>query len=135
MRVLVTVAALVLLLPSAVPAQAPSGANVSPTPGNIQANPNNFPHPLHPWNALTRPETRGTPVGLIAVPPQEVVMIVPVPRPEGLPPAWRQEVATVPGYYITETTTGYLYPERWTLEQLNVGVYRWRLLPPSFHRK
>ncbi len=46
-----------------------------------------------------------------------------------------QELVTVPGYYIAETTTGYYYFERWTLEQANYGVYQWRLLPAQFVRK
>ena len=37
--------------------------------------------------------------------------------------------------YVAETTTGYWYPERWGLQQLNVGVYRWVKLPAEFRRK
>jgi hypothetical protein len=41
----------------------------------------------------------------------------------------------VPGYVVTQTTLGYDYPERWTLEQPSVGVYQWRLLPAEFRRR
>ena len=45
------------------------------------------------------------------------------------------QVVTIPGYVLAETTNGYLYPQRWTLEQLNVGVYQWRLRPQEFQLK
>jgi hypothetical protein len=52
----------------------------------------------------------------------------------GVPAQTRGQVVEIPGYYITETTTGYWYPERWTLEQVN-GVYQWVKLPAEFRRK
>jgi hypothetical protein len=116
-------------------AQSPSGRNLPPTPANLVRHPNQFPHPVFPWNSLTRPEIQGTPVAYIPVSPQEVTITVAAPTPAGLPIEWRQEVVTIPGYLVTETTTGYLYPERWTLDQLNLGVYQWRLLPAEFRPK
>ena len=47
----------------------------------------------------------------------------------------QKQVQEIPGYVIAETTTGYYYPERWTLQQLNVGVYQWVQLPAEFRRK
>jgi hypothetical protein len=41
---------------------------------------------------------------------------------------WRQSVV-VPGYWVRQTTAGDQYPQRWMLEQLSPGNYRWRLLP------
>jgi len=58
-----------------------------------------------------------------------------VPVPDGIPPQTRQETFEIPGYFVTETTTGYYYPERWTLQQMNVGVYQWVKLPAEFRRK
>jgi hypothetical protein len=43
----------------------------------------------------------------------------------------RQQV-TIPGYYVRETTVGYHYPERWSIEQAAPNVYRWRMLPAQF---
>ena len=123
------------LLPSIVLAQAPSGGNVPPTPGNIISNPNNFPYPTQPWNSLTRPEAKGPTVAYITVPPQQVSIVVPEPAVNGEPVRLREQVVTVPGYVITQTALGYDYPERWTLEQTSPGVYQWRLLPAEFRRR
>jgi hypothetical protein len=54
----------------------------------------------------------------------------PAPPPRIL----RQEV-TVPGYYVRETTVGFHYPERWTIEPAGPNVYRWRQLPAQFISK
>src|SRR5436189_186477 len=100
-------------------------------------------------------ETYGTVIQYIPVPPQQVVIQVPVPLPAGAPaqaqeppgvpaqsrgeersaPAQTQEqTVEIPGYYVAETTTGYWYPERWTLQQQN-GVYQWVKLPAEFRKK
>ena len=71
----------------------------------------------------------------IPVAPQNVTLDVAVPGGAGAPPQTRRQVVKIPGYYVTETTTGYYYPERWTIDQLNVGVYQWRRLPAQFRRK
>ncbi len=127
------------LIPSAALAQnppPPSGGNVPATPANILNNPSNFPYPTMPWNPTTRPELHGQAVGYIEVPPQQVVVEVPVAgQAETAPFELAPQVVTIPGYWVTETTTGYLYPQRWGLDQLNVGVYQWRLLPPEFRQK
>jgi len=130
-------------------------------PGNPN-NPADFirnPHPAMPW-APNNPdrflsETYGTVIQYIPVPPQQVVIQVPVPLPAGAPaqaqeppgvlaqsrgeepsaPAQTQEqTVEIPGYYVAETTTGYWYPERWTLQQQN-GVYQWVKLPAEFRKK
>jgi hypothetical protein len=128
-----------LLLPAAALAQSPpppSGGNVPATPANIQRNPSNFPYPTMPWNPTTRPELHGQVVGYIEVPPQQVVVELPVPgQAETALFELAPQVVTIPGYWVAETTTGYLYPERWTLQKLNVGVYQWRLLRPEFQQK
>ena len=66
------------------------------------------------------------------VPPMPVAMQVYVPAPTGIPATYQTQVAQVPGFFVTETTTGYVYPERWVIDQLNVGVYQWRKLPVQF---
>jgi len=140
------VALLLALLP--VPAQAqvpvpvaptatppPTGQNVFPSLQNIQKFPNDFPHPMMPWDGLVRPGLTGQVIRYVEVPPQQVTVELPVPSAETAPFRLEPQVVTIPGYVVTETAKGYLYPQRWTLEQLNVGVYQWRLRPPEFHLK
>lgn len=112
----------------------PAGPLTQPSPG--ANHPLNNPHPGQPWDPLgsTRPNY-GTVVQYIPVPPQQVSIAVYVPVPDGVPPRTAQQTVEIPGYYVTETTTGFYYPERWTLQQLNVGVYQWVKLPPDFRRK
>ncbi len=97
----------------------------------------NNPHPMMPWSGITYPGRvdYGKAVRYFRVPPRHVVVETPVPTPEGLPHQTQQQVVEIPGYYIVETTTGFYYPERWTLERLNIGVYGWRQLAPTFVRK
>jgi hypothetical protein len=61
------------------------------------------------------------------------------PADEAAPPASPppaptvvRQVVMIPGYTVRETTVGYHYPERWTIEQVGPGTYRWRMLPPQF---
>ena len=55
----------------------------------------------------------------------------PVEKPPEGPQIVRQQL-TVPGYYVRETTVGFHYPERWTIEQAAPNVYRWRQIAPQF---
>ena|SRR6267143_4777818 len=71
----------------------------------------------------------------IQVPPQHVMIEVPVNAPAGVPPETQQQAIEIPGYVMTETTNGYIYPERWTLRQPGAGVYQWQRVPSSFQRK
>src|SRR5262245_62057951 len=92
----------------------------------------NLPHPVMPWAGLLSvypTYDAGQVVGYIPVPPQPVTIEVLVPTPESLPTRMEQQVVEIPGYVVTETTTGYFVPDRWTLAHLNVGVYQWRRLP------
>jgi hypothetical protein len=43
-----------------------------------------------------------------------------------------QQQVTIPGYHVRETTVGYHYPERWTIEPAGPNVYRWQRIPPQF---
>ncbi len=141
----------------------PTGNNVPITPPDVlgkapgdtilQKRPNDFAHPMQPWDYYApirqaRPQPSDVPRGwypwqgaggqvirYLAVPDQPVIIPVPRAVSDRLPLEWHQEVVTVPGYYIAETTTGYYYFEHWALEQVNDGVYQWRLLPAQFVRK
>ena len=83
-------------------------------------------HPMTPAAGL------GYAVRQYWVPPRPVAMQVYVPAPTGVPATYQTQVAQVPGFFVTETTTGFVYPERWVIDQLNVGVYQWRKLPVQF---
>ena len=86
----------------------------------------NNPHPMMPAAGL------GYALRQYWVPPRPVAMQVYVPAPTGIPATYQTQVAQVPGFFVMETTTGYVYPERWVIDQLNVGVYQWRKLPVQF---
>jgi hypothetical protein len=132
MRFLAGFAGILGVLLTAAPAAAP--------PGNPN-NPGDFinnPHPAMPW-AFYNPNVGGWDYGDVVqymlVPSQQVVIQVPAPLPDGVPPQAREETVEIPGYYVAETTTGYWYPERWALQQLSTGVYQWVQLPAEFQRK
>ncbi|MBI4590403.1 MAG: hypothetical protein HY725_16360 [Candidatus Rokubacteria bacterium] len=74
-------------------------------------------------------------MGYIQVPRQQVVVPVYVPAPGSFSGEYQQQVVELPGYVVTETTTGYFYPERWSLEQVTYGVYQWRVKPSVFTLK
>ena len=116
-------AALLALLPAVALGQVGSPSDFS-----------NNPHPGMPWSP-TMQSAFGTVVRYIPVAPQRVTLDVAVSTPGGVPAQTQRQVVEIPGYYVTETTTGFYYPERWTIDQLNVGVYQWRKLPPEFRRK
>src|SRR5262245_13341456 len=82
-------------------------------------------HPIMPYAAL------GYAVRQHWVLPTPVGRQFYVPAPAGVP-TYQTQVAQVPGFCVTETTTGFVYPERWVIDQLNVGVYQWRKLPVQF---
>jgi hypothetical protein len=74
-------------------------------------------------------EAEAKPGDVPTVPPA-----VPGESPAPVPQIFRQQI-TVPGYYVRETTVGFHYPERWTIEQAGPNVYRWRQLPAQFIAK
>ncbi len=127
MRLKAAVAALLGVLLTAAPAAAPPGNPSHPSDFT------NNPHPAMPW--ATPLNAYGQAIQYITVPPQQVVIQLRVPLPDGVPSQTDEQTVEIPGYYVTETTTGYWYPERWTLRQLNIGVYQWVLLPAGFSRK
>ena len=95
-------------------------------PFSDEPNRANNAHPMMPAAGL------GYAVRQIWMPPRPVVMQVYVPTPGAVTPTYQAMQAEVPGYYVVQTTTGYVYPERWVIDQLNVGVYQWRKVPAQF---
>jgi hypothetical protein len=95
-------------------------------PSGDEPHRDNNAHPMMPFAGL------GYAVRKVWMPPQPVVMQVYVPTPGGVPAQYQTQYAQVPGFYVVETTTGFMYPERWVIDQLNVGVYQWRKVPAQF---
>ena len=94
------------------------------------------PHPTMPWSGPWAPGSAGygTVVRYIQVPPQQVEIDVSAPEAGGSGEIQKQ-VVEIPGYVITETTTGFIYPQRATLQQTGPGVYQWVTLPQQFQSK
>jgi hypothetical protein len=123
------------------------------------------PHPTMPWGGITIPQGQmlrfvwvpprpvvlqylvqgPAPIAVEATPPAEGEA-KPEGRPEETPADAPREPAVpspqvvsqqvmIPGFYVRETTVGYHYPERWTIEQAGLNVYRWRMLPAQFISK
>ena len=136
------------------------GVLVLPVATAAQVSPTAPVHPSLPWSGITTPE--GQLIRYIYVAPQSVTLQYLVPgalasappaeepapgaegqgetkppadaTPRETPPAPQivQQQVTVPGYYVRETTVGFHYPDRWTIEQAGPNDYRWRQLPAQF---
>lgn len=104
-------------------------------PFTTDPHPLNNAHPATPNAGAGYAGQYGTPVRHVWVQPQVVALQLYVPTPDGVPAQWQTQYAEIPGYFVTETTVGYVYPERWTIEQLNAGVYQWRRLPAEFRAR
>ena len=93
----------------------------------------NYPHPnTNPYRRGADAVTYGQVVGYVEVPPQQVVINVYIPGPGSFSGEYEQQVIEIPGYVVAETTTGYIYPLRWSVQQLTPGVYQWVALPEQF---
>src|SRR5262249_52443497 len=86
----------------------------------------NSAHPMLPAAGL------GYAVRQCWVAPAPVTMQVYRPAPAEVPAAYQPQVAQCRGCFVKETRTGFVEPERWVIEQLNVGVYQWRKLHVQF---
>ena len=97
----------------------------------------NVTHPTHPWVGVANPSrvNFGTVVGYIEVPPQQMVVNVYVPGPGSFSGGFEPQLFEIPGYVVTETTTGYLYPGRVGLREITLGVFNWVTEPPGFQPK
>lgn len=124
---------LVLLLALAAPAAAQLGVpnpSVDFPPPQVQPfgtapHPLNNPHPTLPNAGLGHSSNYGQVIRQIWVPPRPVAIQRYVATAPGYPAQYETQWVEVPGYWILETTLGFLYPEHWTLVQANVGVYQW----------
>jgi hypothetical protein len=128
------------LVPGA-PESAPPAAE--PTPPSVAAAPPG-PVPAPPSPAAAPPSPAPTPPSPAAAPPSPAPA-PPSPAADAKPPedtAGGESVpaapqivnqqVTIPGYYVRETTAGFHYPDRWTIEQVGPNTYRWRPLPAQF---
>lgn len=103
------------------------------TPGSRETFPFiDEPHRLNNPHPILRNAGLGHVVSRVWVAPRPVWMQVYVPAPEGIPAKYQTMYTEVPGFYVVQTTTGTLYPERWVIDHLNVGLYQWRKAPAQF---
>jgi len=113
-----------------------TGKLVPTQPFTGEPNHLNNAYPTQPWNQLGVGRVDyGQLVQYLVVPPENAALTLNVPVPDSVPPQTRVETVEIPGYYVAETTTGYWYPDRWALQQLNLGVYQWVKVPAEFRRK
>ncbi len=138
---------LVILLACVLPLRAfgqGSPATLTPAPGTPtwpwwhSWNPYHpdYPHPsTNPYRLEADLATYGQVVRYIEVPPQQVAVPLYVSGPGSFSGGYEPQVVEIPGYVVTETTTGYIYPQRLSLEQVTYGVYQWRVFPRAFTRK
>jgi len=125
--------ALAALMVLAAPAAAQVGVPNDPAtfpprqvqPFGDQPHPFNNPHPTMPNAGLGHSSNYGQVLRQFWVPPRPVAIQRYVPTTAGLPTQYETQWVEVPGYWVTETTLGFVYPEHWTLVQANVGVYQW----------
>jgi len=93
----------------------------------------NYPYPnTNPYRRAADAATYGQVVSYIEVPPQQVVVNVYVPGPGSLSGGFEPQLFEIPGYVVTETTTGYVYPARVGLREVTPGVFNWVTEPPGF---
>ena len=118
----------------------PTGTVVPPgdpnTP-NVTRLPHDFPYGMLPWYGVFDPKkvNTGTLVRYIEVPPQQVVVDVYVPGPGSFSGGFEPQLFEIPGFVITETTTGYIYPARVGLREITRGVFNWVTEPQGFQPK
>jgi hypothetical protein len=95
----------------------------------------NNPYPTLPNAGLGYSGQTGIPIAQYWVPPQPVEILLYVPTPPGIPEEWVTQYTEIPGYYVTETTSGFLYPDRWALANPAKGVYQWQRVPAEYRKK
>jgi hypothetical protein len=117
------------------PTMAPGSDPRPAVPFGSDPHPLNRPYPTTPNAGLGYSGQTGAPIAQYWVPPQAVALQVYVPQPEGVPDDWQTQYTEIPGYYVTETTIGYLYPDRWTIVSPAKGIYQWQRVPAEFRSK
>ena len=95
----------------------------------------NNPHPMLPNAGVSGTGWYGVPFRQVWIGPQALPILVYDANREGTGEQWYTQYTELPGYYVTETTLGYIYPERWALYSLAKGVYQWQRVPAGFQRK
>ncbi len=95
-----------------------------------------YPHPTtNPFRIGADAIKYGQVVGYIEVAPRQVVVNVYVAGPGSFSGGFEPQLFEIPGYVVTETTTGYLYPARAGLQEITLGVFNWVTEPPGFQPK
>ncbi len=105
-----------------------STKRVSPSnPLTVPGYPGDFPIPMHPWYGVMDPKrvNYGSAIQQIEVPPQQVIVNVYVPGPGSFSGGFEPQLIEIPGYVVTETSTGYIYPARVGLREVTPGVFNW----------
>ena len=123
-----------------VPPPAGSPPRTKPTtrpsvPFTSVPNQQNNPYPTLPGAGVSGTGGYGVPIRQIWVSPQSVPIVVYDQYREGTGEQWDTQYTEIPGYYVTETTLGYLYPDRWGLFSPAKGVYQWQRVPSGFQPK
>jgi hypothetical protein len=107
----------------------PSTGRPTP-PFTNKPNPLNNPYPVDPW-FWQQPEV----LQRVWIPDQQIAIEVYVPAPGSLSGSFQSQVVTLPGYLVTETTTGLFTEGHWTIVAQTRGVNRWQWVPPVFTPK
>jgi hypothetical protein len=105
------------------------------TPFTNEPNQQNNPFPMLLNAGVSGTGGYGVPIRHIYMPPQAVQIVVYVREQEVTGDQWVTQYTELPGYYVTETTLGYLYPDRWALYSPAKGVYQWQRVPAVFQSK
>ena len=94
-------------------------------------------YPTMPWYGLGSPSQAalGSVIGYIEIPSQPVVVNVYVPGPGSFSGGFEPQLFEIPGYTVTETTTGYIHPPHVSLREVTPGVFHWVTLPQQFQPK
>ena len=121
---------------SAPPAAEPPPPAAAPPPVAVPAPPSAS-GAAPPSAGAAPPSAVAAPPGTVAAPPSASADAKPpedTAAGESVPPTPQivYQQITVPGYYVRETTVGFHYPDRWTIEQIGPNTYRWRPLPAQF---
>ena len=121
---------------SAPPTAVPAPPSAVPAPPTAQLAPPTA-QPVPPTAQLAPPSAQPVPPTAQPAPPSAAGDAKPpedTASGESVPatPQIVYQQVTVPGYYVRETTVGFHYPDRWTIEQVGPNTYRWRPLPAQF---
>jgi hypothetical protein len=120
------------------PAGSPPGTPATTRPSlpfTNEPNQLNNAHPMLLNAGVSGTGGLGVPIRQIYVPPQAVPIVVYNQYMEAAGEPWATQYTELPGYVVTETTLGYIYPERWTLYSPAKGIYQWARVPSAFQPK